>query len=75
MYKPSVTLHIDPAGKVNVVYAGLDAGKAVQEYRDCNLEGDIVTAYKVVPDKRKVIRKSPVAATVAPKATKKTGKD
>ncbi|MGB2010556.1 MAG: hypothetical protein ACPIG6_06335 [Akkermansiaceae bacterium] len=67
MRKPSITLHVSPDGKLEVLAASDDAQVALDAFNDCNKAGDVYYCRKIEHDKRKV-------NVAAKKAAKKAAK-
>ena len=71
MFKPSLTVHKDPKGKLSVLVCSENAGEAIAAYRECQNLGEVQLIVRGHYSKHKKIKSGPVPVKkVAKKATK-----
>jgi len=67
MFKPSLTVHKSPKGKLTVIVCSEDANKAIDAYKACTDPGEVQLIQRGHFQKQKKIK----APVVEKKATKK----
>lgn len=70
MFKPSLTVHKSPKGKLTVLVLSEDADKAIKAYKACTDPGEVQLIQRGHFQKQKKIK----APVVEKKATKKAAK-
>jgi len=70
MFKPSLTVHKDPKGKLTVLVCSENADKAIEAYKACKDPGEVQLIQRGHFQKQKKVLTEPVAKKAAKKATK-----